>query len=189
MNVHDLVGLVNVTTSKKAKIWLNIASLVGIFVFFVLFLFISKWFGASNLFTDPDRAFSHPILSLIAYIVIAVALVFIHQLVQAAFLKLFNLDGQVQFGAAGGMFYAASHGSYYTKLEYVVICLAPLVLISAVLLGIFIKSGNIIWIMLAALHAGQSVTDLYLAWKTITAPKGTVVEDIPVGLAIWKDPR
>lgn len=183
-----LIKEVEIIEDKQLIKRLNIAGIVlmiGMVIpFFILGLKIAPDFSTAinlNDFIDNDW------LVLIINLIILFAIVLIHELIHGLFFKVFKPEGKVKFGFKAGMAYAASPGNFYTKFEMFVIAFAPFFFITLglTLLMYFLNIDIISFVVLAAIHAGGCVGDLYYVYLLIRAPKGAQVEDTEQGIRIY----
>lgn len=177
-----LIQRVNLLENKKVIFWLNVVSIPLIALFFVLFSSISLL---------KKDAMSNE-LHWFAYVIILAGfflLLTIHELIHGIFFKLFQPERKVKFGFKNGMAYATSPNSFYTKIQFSIICLAPFVLISLALFICYL-SGWIptsSFVFLSALHGAGCVGDFYLIYLVITAPKKAKIEDTEQGINLYQD--
>lgn len=176
-----LLQEINLMDDKKVILWLNIASLPLLLFFGILFSFI-----ASNLVTISVTgvfSFSNLLMFLLAFIL----LIIIHEGIHGLFFKVFNPTGKVKFGFKNGMAYATSPNSYYSKVAFAWIILAPFTLISSGL-AVLIMLGflnPVVYILLAATHGSCCVGDFYFIWLLIKSPKNCLIEDTELGINFY----
>lgn len=85
------------------------------------------------------------------------------------------------------MAYATSPNSYYSKLHFFIIVIAPFVIITTCLV-IMLFIGIIpdyIFILLSSIHAVGCVGDFYWSYLLFKAPKKILVEDTDVGINFY----
>lgn len=110
----------------------------------------------------------------------------VHELVHAAFFKLFGPAGtRVIFGASKGMLYAGCPGTRYARGKMTVILLAPFVVLTCVyvLVGV-VFSNPLAAAVLVLLHTSGCTGDFWFAWLIARHPEATLVEDTNTGILL-----
>lgn len=179
----------NLMENKKVIFWLNVA-VIPLFLFFtVLFTFITHiFFGindfGSTLSSDNQTGFS---FSFVLFFVIFFMMIVIHELIHGVFFKLFNSKGKVHFGFKNGMAYATSPNTYYPKNRFVIICIAPFILITTGLLLLFSLGliTKIFFIFYTAIHASSCVGDFYFIFLLSRFKGNILVEDTEKGMNVY----
>lgn len=112
----------------------------------------------------------------------------VHELVHAAFFKLFSPGARITFGFQSGFLYAGAPGTVYTRAQGVVILLSPAVIVTSALAVIVVALGYpaTAW-LLAWSHLGGCSGDLLMAWRMLTTSGCTHFEDTPVGVTLLQD--
>ena len=115
----------------------------------------------------------------------------VHELVHAVFFRAFAPAGtRVTFGAnwKAGMLYACAEGIVYTRRQYLVIALAPTVVVTALLLALGTVSG---WPLLcygiAVLHLSGCTGDWGYAEAILRDPRVAFCEDTSWGVRFFAD--
>ena len=161
----------------------------SIVFFSAVFTFITYLFFGTNdigsTFSSDNLAGS--LFSFVLFFVIFFILIVIHELIHGLFFKVFNPEGKVQFGFKNGMAYAASPNSYYPKSRFIIICLAPFILITTVLvvllsLGLISTSSFIFY---ASIHASACVGDFYWVFLLSRFKGEILVEDTEEGMNVY----
>lgn len=179
-----LVKEMNLMDNRKVIISLNVASIVLLPLFFFLFSHLSNILG----FIGKNQIFKG---NLVAFLVLTLALFFallpIHELIHGLFFKVFNRSNKVKYGFKNGMLYATSPNSYYHKLAFGIISLAPFCFITLGLTFLcYLRVLNCpLYIALASLHASGCVGDFYWILLLMRAPKNCIVEDTEVGINLY----
>ncbi|MDG3131792.1 DUF3267 domain-containing protein [Streptococcus suis] len=115
-----------------------------------------------------------------------------HEVIHGLFFKLFCPENLVKYGIKwkSGMAYATSPGSLYTRMQMLVISLAPFVVISfgLTMVASFEWMDVSIYILLATMHAACCAGDFYYAYLLLVKyGKGSIlVEDTENGLIIYQ---
>lgn len=111
----------------------------------------------------------------------------LHELVHGLFLWLFTRTRPV-FGFRGWYAYASAPGWYFPRSQYLIICLAPLILISllCMLLLLILPFGLALAAVLftAVVNATSSVGDLWYSLKILSVRPPLLVEDIGEGFRL-----
>ena len=185
MNVNEgneprLLESINLMGNKKLILWLNIASIPLMIVLFLLFLIMPVMDGRAI-----NQEFDF--MSLLLFFVAVFGLLIIHELIHGMCFKVFNPQGTVKFGFKNGMAYATSPNSYYTKRQFSIICLAPFILLSLGLYGLYATHliSPTSFIFLGAIHGSGCIGDFYWAYLLVKAPKDVLVEDTEVGINFY----
>lgn len=115
----------------------------------------------------------------------------VHELVHGVFFKLFAPAGaRIAFGAnwKRGMLYACADGIVYTRRQYLVIALAPTVVVTALLLGAGVACGHIVAMMFAAvLHLTGCAGDWVYAEEIRRDPAIAYCMDTDWGVCFYAE--
>lgn len=182
-------------TPKISLIWTALGLLL-----FILAASSASWFygtihGQSSLSfsleASQDNLWANilPFLSLFA-IILGTAI--IHELVHGVAFTAFG--GSPRYGVKVKYFlplaYATSPGDYFRRNAFIVIGLAPLIVIDIaclLLLAIFPQASWLI--MVIAFNTGGAVGDIWMAVQLLRCPKSVQVEDREEGMAIYAPPN
>ena len=115
----------------------------------------------------------------------------VHELVHGVFFKLFAPAGaRIAFGAnwKRGMLYACADGIIYTRRQYLVIALAPTVVVTALLLGAGVVCGHIVAMTFAAvLHLTGCTGDWVYAEEIRRDPAIAYCMDTDWGVCFYAE--
>lgn len=179
-----LIKAYNLMENKKVIFWLNVVSIPLIFLFIFLFTTLLYVFYGNE---DFGISMNFDLMGFVLFLVFFFLLIVVHELIHGAFFKLFHPEGKVKFGFKNGMAYATSPNSFYTRGQFILICLAPFVLISSALMGyaLFSLNTSVPLIFLASCHAASCVGDFY--WVYLISKQGgnIRVQDTEVGMSIY----
>lgn len=179
-----LIKAYNLMENKKVIFWLNVVSIPLIFLFIFLFTTLLYVFYGNE---DFGISMNFDLMGFVLFLVFFFLLIVVHELIHGAFFKLFHPEGKVKFGFKNGMAYATSPNSFYTRGQFILICLAPFVLISSALMGyaLFSLNTSIPLIFLASCHAASCAGDFY--WVFLISRQGgnIRVQDTEVGMSIY----
>ncbi len=179
----------NLMENKKVIFWLNVATIPLLFFFSAVFTFVTSLFFGTNAigstFTSDNLGSS--LFSFVLFFVLFFILIVTHELIHGLFFKLFNREGKVQFGFKNGMAYAASPNSYYKKSRFIIICLAPFILITT---GLFLLLSfdfmtRSSFVLYASLHASACVGDFYWVYLLARFKGEILVEDTEEGMKVY----
>lgn len=175
-----LIKRVNLIDDKKLIMKLNIVSILLLILFFILFTLLTLW---DNLSEKGGINFLGMFIGIISLLVIIV----VHELIHGLFFKLFNTEGKVKFGFKNGLAYATSPNSFYSKGKFLVILMAPFIIITLLLffMYLFRLIPPYAFIRLASIHASTCVGDFYFSYLVIKAPKNSCVEDTEHGINFY----
>lgn len=168
---------------SRAVVFMNIAGLV---LFAVgLAAYASAWSGGRG---SGSFAFSGSelLLGIAMTLVLSFALMVVHEGVHA--LAIWGFGGAPRFGATmiGKVIpalYCTAPGKQFTKAQYLVVALAPLVALggACAVAVAYVPLGG--WLVLpAAIHLSGCVGDIALAWVAARQPQGTRIEDLKSGM-------
>jgi hypothetical protein len=96
-----------------------------------------------------------------------------------------------RFGFRGWYAYTTTPGWYFTRGAFLVVALAPAVLLTAASLALYAVLPIIpalVALVVAFSNLLGSIGDLYLSWLVLRRPAGTLVEDRDDGIA-WYQPQ
>ena len=177
-----LIKKINFMEEKKYVIGLNVAGLLLIFPFSMLFAKLTQL-----IFRADHYDFSG--LDLAYLLIFTFILVIIHEYIHGFFFKLFGKGkAKVKFGFKNGMAYATSPGTFYHRKDFLVIGLAPFVLISLLLtlLAMLGLLSSTLYMPLASIHAAGCVGDFYIALLLLGKTDDILVEDTEVGMNLYQ---
>ena len=165
-------------TSSVAGLW-AVASTV-ILLAAVVAVALLYWAVAHPLFTRGTNLLFFPLALLVTLP--------LHELVHAAFVLLFG--GRPRFGAGikGGMpyLYVTDPGRRFNRNRFIVIALAPLVLIDLVALALILVQPAWSWAAVAfVVNTSGAIGDLWIVGLLVRFPPWALVEDRTLGFAVW----
>ncbi len=120
-------------------------------------------------------------------IAVTVAMLVLHEAAHGLFFYIFTGE-RPRFGLGAGFAYAAAPGWYLPKCHYVVVGLAPLVLLSllGLLLMLVVPPGWFLAVMLlVCFNAAGAVGDLWVVLRLLFEPATTLVEDKGAGMRFY----
>ena len=133
--------------------------------------------------TGPDVPWG---LALVAAIFLVLPL---HELIHAAFIAGYGHRPRLGFNLEKGVLYATADQALFTRLQYLIVALAPLVMISAAgALSLLMLSFGWWWLvgLAVAINAGGAVGDLWVAAQIRRAPSNALVRDTGDGFVLYE---
>lgn len=159
---------------------------VGLIAYTVL------WFISHGQTSGSFTVVGEQLIALAAVLVLGTAATLVvHELVHGVAMLPFG--AKPRFGA--GMmakvmpyFYCTAPGHRFTRRQFVIVALAPLVVMSAALaaLVVWAPMGGA-WAVVGAVHLGGCVGDLFMVRRAMQEPRGTLVEDQKDGMAFFSE--
>ena len=127
------------------------------------------------------------ILFLIGFLAFFV-IIMIHEWIHGIFFNHYSKK-KVKYKFHGWAFSASTPNTFYVKSAYLVIGLAPAVIINGILLILFFifKDLRIMLFFILALHFSGCAGDFYVTLLISKYPKDTMVEDTGVGMLIFEN--
>ncbi|EHD1589205.1 DUF3267 domain-containing protein [Listeria monocytogenes] len=170
-----LIEEINLLENKKLLMNLNITAVIMVFVLLILGCVFSGEFEILIGFQGIAWVCSGYLVALV-----------IHEGVHGVFFKVFQPKGKVKFGFKKGMAYATSSGSFYTKLQFFVVSIAPFVVLTALLIFLrFLGVNEVVLYLIFALHTSGCVGDFYCCILLMNHPAGILVEDTEKGINFY----
>lgn len=176
---------------KKALIWLNVVGTLLLFLFGWLFFQWIVWLRPQAL---GAMGFSvSGLVSWLIFIVVLVvataAVIFIHEAVHGlTFWLLFHQ--KPTFGFRGAYAFAATPGWYLPRAPYLVVALAPLIVLSLICMGLMLvlPAAWLLYVLLfAALNASGAVGDMAVAVRLLSRPAATLIEDTGETITFYEE--
>jgi Putative zincin peptidase len=182
-------------TPKISVIWSCNGSLLLILAFSSASWFYGAIHGQSSLSFSLEASQDNlwrNILSLLGFFAIIFGTIVIHELVHGIAFAAFG--GSPRYGFKVKFFlplaYATSPGDYFRRNSFIIIGLAPLIVIDVVcllLLAIFPQAPWLIWVI--TFNTAGAIGDIWTAVLLLRCPKSVQVEDREEGMAIYAPPN
>jgi len=135
------------------------------------------------------RGVSGNLLSMLLWLLVAMAItIALHELTHGLFFWLFS-GHKPEFGIGPGYAFAAMPDWYYPKHKYLVIALAPLLLLSALGLfaSLFVPQTWLGWLLAAMIiNAGGAIGDMYVSWRIARETDRVWVKDTGDGFQLYR---
>jgi hypothetical protein len=156
------------------------------------------WFGVGIYLASATHGASHVegtiksgeiLVELLIAAALTLALACIHEAVHG--LPMIAFGAKPQFGILryGGVpmgLYATSPGHRFTRRQYLIVCLAPLAILSPLGVALcWLPFGGYLVVPFAAQFAG-CIGDITITWHVLRAPAGAACEDMRDGTRFWK---
>ena len=173
-------------TDRSKMIWLNILAIVFMMisasVFYALLLLYSKA-GAPFVIQRLPQS-----LSLTVGITLVLGMIPVHEWVHGLAMQYYGHPVRYGIKPLKGVVYATSDGAYFWRRQFIIVALAPLVVIS--LIGLFLAAifpvGAALWILfMAAMNAAGAAGDLWMVWVLRKIPPGALVRDEQDGMRVF----
>jgi Putative zincin peptidase len=167
------------------------AGVAGVWMLFSLLLFVAAAAGAGLLYALLGKSPFASAGSLLLWPVAFLAVLPLHELVHAAFVRVFG--GRPRFGAGvrGGMPYlfVTDPGRRFGRDQFLAVALAPLVLIDVAALALLVWNPTWSWGAPALVsNTSGAVGDIWVAALLLRFPRRVQVEDRVLGFAVWPSP-
>ena len=174
---------VDLQKNKKIALAVNIAAIVIAVAMIVPMLFFVP---ISGLF-DMSRGFGMYFLRYGILIVGMVVYMILHELVHGITMKIFGAK-RIKYGFTGMYAYAGSENDYFSKVRYIIIALAPVVIWGAVLLLLnLLLPLEWFWVVyiIQIINISGAAGDMYVTAKFLTLPSDILVKDIGVSMTVY----
>ena len=173
---------VNLQKDKKTALLINIMALIIAAVFGVPMHFYVPF---TTLF-DMQNGLKNYIIRFACLLGLLVVYMILHELVHGITMKIAGTK-KVKYGFTGLYAFAGSD-DYYDKTTYIIIALAPIVVLGAVLavINAFVPE-NWFWVVyfIQLSNISGAAGDLYVSFKFMKLPKDILVKDSGVGMTVY----
>lgn len=165
---------INLEKNKKHFIWVNIVSVFLLIPVLPLLLLID--------FSTIEMRYI--LLGFLLFFVV----IMIHEAIHGFFFKYYSKK-KVKYQFHGWAFSASTPNTFYRKGAYLVIGLAPAVIINSILLILFFifKDIRLLLFFVILLHFSGCAGDFYVTFMLRKYAKDTLVEDTGVGMLIFEN--
>ena len=179
---YRLAREIDMRKDKKMAFWLNVAGTVLFFALCVVGYFIHP----------IDSTFDFKFIYIIVVIAGLLAYIILHELTHALFMRIF-IHNRVNFGFHVYAAYAGMRDGYFRRLEYIIIALAPVVILGIALglLNFFLPSG---WFWTIFIIQGQNIAgavgDYYVIYLLTKTSSKTLINDDGMSMRYYEvDPN
>jgi hypothetical protein len=167
---------------------LGLGSLLAFVGFGFLFLLLA--FLLSPSFPRNFRLvvnFQVLVIVLLSIVVVSIVVIIVHEAVHGLFFWLFTKKHPV-FGFKWAYAYAAAPEYYIPRDQFLVIGIAPLILISLVGLALFSVTPfvvTLILVLMLTINAAGAIGDLYVIGWLLTRPASLVIQDSGDSMTVY----
>lgn len=171
---YKLVWKVDFKKDKKAFWLLNIGTIILFIPFFIIY---------SAYFLNMDTF----IMGLAIAMFLSIVIIIVHEYIHAVFFRL-GKNVNVKFKFHGFAASAGDPDSYFQKQHYLMVGLAPAIIINLILLIVllFVKGlafEVVFWSL--AIHFAGCIGDFYIALKLRNYPQDLLVRDYGIGMEFF----
>ena len=170
-NGYQLVREIDIQKNKKLSVWLNVAAMIVAAGMLIGALFLRKSEGTFEMSGATLLAFLGTILAVVLYM-------FAHEWIHGIFIHYFCGE-KPQYGFTGLYAYAGQKDAYFSKTHYIVIALAPVILLGALLLVLNLLFPVWFWAIyfIQVMNLSGAVGDLYVTALLLKLPADTLCND------------
>jgi hypothetical protein len=181
-------GSIDLENNQRAMLVLGIASIVALLLFGGLSLFMLGLLRPDVSTGSFSFGFVEIIIGIVALVVLTFVMIVLHELIHGLFFWLFTRT-RPAFGFKGAYAYAAAPGWYIPRSQYIIVGLAPLVLIT--LGGFALLVVVPAWLIPALLfvvvmNGAGAVGDIAVVGWLLVQPRATLVHDLGDAVAIYR---
>lgn len=172
----------NLQKNKRLALIVNLISVAIAAVMMVIGFFICP----VSLMFDMSNGFTEYLIRNIAIIVGIILYMVLHELVHGICMKAFGAE-KVKYGFTGLYAYAGSD-CYFSKKAFIIIALAPIVILGIVLLILnFAVVSRWFWAVyvIQLINISGAAGDLYVTFKFMNMPKNIYVKDTGVEMTVY----
>lgn len=167
-----------VATEQRTLLWLNLASLVPL----VLALLFMGWWGAvvRQLRGPYNTAFSESLSWLIAVVIVVIVTFGGHELAHGLAIRWAGHKPRFGMKLHKGVLYATADGALFPRNQFIVIALAPLVLITlmGMFLMVFVPDSIGYYVgLIVVLNAAGAIGDMWMTAVVLRYPPDALVRD------------
>ena len=181
-----LVREINFFDDKEVQVkltWMSLAIILCFLILLPVFLFIIYQFSLSHNFN-----FKVDFPTFIRPFIILIIAVPLHEIIHGVFFKIFKPEAKIKLGFEAGMFYASAEGVTLSKRQFMIVVLAPLVLITlAIAIYAFISCHFTSAYLAIALHTMGCAGDLYYVQQLLRHSETTHIKDTSVGAEFYQE--
>ncbi len=186
---YQLAGKLTID-SRRTLILLNLYSLIPLFAAVVFFLGVDQLLNALNVRPALDAPMSDEtrLLLVVVSLVLVILLLSVHELCHGLAFQLFGVRPRYGINLRKGVAYASAADHYLTRDAYLIVAMAPLVLISiGTVIGMALTGGGLRFVvgLMGTINAGSAVGDLWFFAVCMAYPRGLLVRDFGDGAELF----
>lgn len=172
------------TGNRRRVVLVNVLAMVTVVPWGALFF----WLALRTGWLPPAAAFASLNMAL-AFVVATIAILVLHELVHGAAMRLYG--AHTEYGAilSKGMFYATAPGFAFPRNRYLVVVLAPLVVLSLLAVIAMALLAGSSWVMVvvlaATLNASGAAGDLWMSALVLRYPPAAYIVDEKDGMRVF----
>ncbi|MCM1365387.1 MAG: DUF3267 domain-containing protein [Faecalibacterium sp.] len=179
-SAYEKIMEFDLVRNRKEVIIVNAISIVLTVLMLAIGIFS---FGSERLseflLTDSFEEFNSLVFKCVITILLCMIVIILHEMIHAAFIKLFCKDCRLKFSRR--LFYAyASSNAYFDKKSYNIIAVAPLLIIGVISLGAcFLVPIEWFWVfyIVEVINVSGAAGDIYVFAITSRMPKDILIND------------
>ncbi len=187
----ELRSTLDLSKNKLALVLMNVLGLVSLFVFGWLFLKAATWLRPDASWEPLTSLQIVSLLDVLKIILVmaaeTVAVVILHEAAHGIFFWVFSGE-RPHFGLRGAYAYASAPEWYFPRAQYLVIGLAPLVLLSLGGLGLIALLPDawivVLWLFMIFNASGAIGDILTVAWLLLQ-PADTLAQDVGDAISLY----
>lgn len=181
---ENYTKLLDIDLQKNKKLALLVNALG--FTITAVMIALANWFKPFSLMFDMSEGIGKYIARFAAVAVGAVAYIILHELVHGIFMKRFS-GMKPNYGFTGLYAYAGSK-AYFSKRDYIIIALAPIIVWGAVLavINVFVPESWF-WVvyLIQIFNISGAAGDIYVTVKFSKLPPDILVNDTGVAMTVY----
>lgn len=173
---YSLIRSIDLLKNKKEALTVNMLSLI---LFVLFFIPGQMYMSVIELFGDT--------VQLAVFILLQLVYIVAHEAVHGVFMKCCLKESKLKFGYKLIYAYAGSD-SYYCKKHYIIIALAPLVILGILLLAVnLILKESFFWpvYFTQLLNISGAAGDIYVFYIMSKMPSDILVNDTGVAMSVY----
>jgi len=184
------IGTLDLTKNLRLLVYMNIAGAVLLVGFYYLFIRAAMWMrpeAASQGLTSSFQGLGGVLVILLAVVIIYAAVIVLHEGTHGLFLAWFT-HTRPAFAFRGYYAYAAAPGWYFPRNQYMLVSLAPLVLLSLLGLAVltFVPAGWFLSVIsFMAFNASGAVGDLAVFFWLLRQPSTCLAYDVGDAVTLY----
>ncbi|MBV9614039.1 MAG: DUF3267 domain-containing protein [Ktedonobacteraceae bacterium] len=174
-------------SNKRLVFLLTVLATIAFFLFGLLFLFAAFHFAPPPSNGSTILSFPQLLAGLLIFLLVTFVVLIVHELIHALFFWLFTRKWPT-FGFKGFYAYAAAPKWYIPRRQFIVVGMAPFVLITLAglaLLPLAPFPATLIVVLALTLNASGAVGDLYIVAWLLRKPGHILIRDFGTGMVVY----
>lgn len=177
-----------VLTDTRTLTMLNLLGLVPLIGGVLVMALYWSWIAPLRPSIPPLNA---PLPDLLMIVLVFVITLPLHELIHGVAIRWAGHTPRYGMKLDKGVLYATAENALFRRDEYIVVALAPFMVISLFVLAILwvVPDGWVYWLSLAAaLNAGGAIGDLWMTGVLLRFPRRVLVRDEADGFRVFDQP-